>query len=168
MSLKKANILLINQIQEFLSMVSDEMYVRPMTQCDALSIGEFVCEIYSTYSSLINQVDSNRIDYLNEEKEALIALSPIYAIESFTLLSADLFDLIELDSLEVSTDKNANSSIQSHAVSSSSGRELLFLIQNTQQQLLLLKWAIKLHFPVFNLPISFAKLSSHSSILNLK
>ncbi|OYW78183.1 MAG: hypothetical protein B7Z37_00660 [Verrucomicrobia bacterium 12-59-8] len=142
-----ANLGLLDQVSELLTRLEPEMYVRPSSVFSNSAIGGHVRHCLEHYESLVTGLTQGRVNYDRRARNPIIETQPAAAIASTQDLQAKLSALILADlpqEIHVLMDHGAGSTDEAWQ-SSSTCRELQFLISHTVHHFALIAGLCRLH-----------------------
>ena len=144
------------------------MYVSPVEIFSGATIGKHVRHIYDFYQTIIKGAKDQLLDYNARDRDPLIELSPLHAIQVFTELSKEIFSMDELRFVQIRSDYDPSCDDDRCLVNSSIGRELLYAFDHAVHHLAIIKMGLVIQFPEFIIPSSMGVAPSTVKYQNLK
>lgn len=148
------NILLLNQLAQFVQEQASQIYSLPNEQLQSGSIGAHVRHIIDHYLSVL--VDGGVVNYDQRERDAKIEINATYAGDILNALCSELSDLSKSDSVKVVISTNVEG--PSSTVDSAYDRELCFLHSHTTHHMAIIR-LLAIHNNIV-LPCYFGKAAS--------
>lgn len=172
--LHKSTSFTLNQLKEVLGLTSNDNYTAYLPILSNSSIGMHVRHILEFYECLLQGLASNStVNYDNRKRNLNIETDIAFAIEILDSILLIINDIKEDQIIQVDFNLDLNSN-QLHATSSSTSRELCYLIEHTIHHMAIIKMAYLHAFPNYCLPkgfgvaystIKFNNSNVHSNVL---
>lgn len=151
MDCRKGSVIIIQQIREILSRMTDAQYVMALPLYNGSTIGQHMRHIYDFYNSVISASELGELDYAKRDRNPDIESYTHSAsthfkqmIDAIQLLSEDL-------SIDVVTEFDTQESTLRKRVKSSVGRELMYAYDHAVHHMAIVKMGLQTSFPEFDI-----------------
>ena len=145
----------LNDVRLYLSMIDPVVYSKPMDLLSGSSIGQHTRHIIEFYNCLLEQSANSShsvINYANRRRDLLIETHTDQALRHVNAICEQLHDLDPSQSCLLDCNEYEKEQL---FVSSTVGRELIYNIEHTIHHLAIIKIALNIVLPKFELPEHF-------------
>ncbi|MBK8492312.1 MAG: hypothetical protein IPL49_15860 [Saprospirales bacterium] len=143
MNCKEGNELMLRQIDALLALVEQDVYARPLDLFNGSTIGQHIRHILNFYEAVVSGATAGLVDYAKRERDPQIEQDPLYARQTFQVISIRLKALDENAALPVQADFIPEEEAPRPTVQSSVGRELMYAFDHAVHHLAIVKMGLR-------------------------
>ena len=143
----------LGDAEVYLETIDPEAYARPLDLLSGASIGQHTRHLVEFYQCLVDQADSESINYSKRLRDPMIEQDPKFALEVIRRLSVQVNSMDPETPISLQCSEHFDG--ENVEVTSNLGRELLYNIEHTIHHLAIIKIGLAAVAPEFDLPEHF-------------
>lgn len=152
--LKDANIQVINQLKSGLQQISNKAYSKPLAVFSGSSLGMHTRHIIEFYNCFLDNLEGD-ICYDKRKRELIYEIDVNSTIEQLAMIEKKINQITRNKKIALQSAPNPEVNNAKSEITSSSKRELLYLLDHTIHHMALLKIGFNIYFQDVKLDKNF-------------